>query len=99
MLASFVDVISPSGPSVSIRHTDGKISISIHTPQHIPLEYPRDTFIIILLRCAGQGRASNLGSIAAYHLLKSIGVLLDSVTLVFLPGEISFYLNHHLPLE
>jgi hypothetical protein len=35
-----MDVISPSGPFVSLRHADEQIPLLIHMPQTIPLEYP-----------------------------------------------------------
>jgi hypothetical protein len=42
--------LSSSGPRVSICHTDGQILPLVHTHQHTPLAYPRDTFLVILLR-------------------------------------------------
>jgi hypothetical protein len=38
--------LSPSGPRVSICHTDRQILLLVHMPQHTPLAYPKDTFSV-----------------------------------------------------
>jgi hypothetical protein len=34
--------ISPSGPRVSFHHAEEQIPLLMHTPQHTPLENPKD---------------------------------------------------------
>jgi hypothetical protein len=60
MLASFIDVISPSGPRVPIHHADAQIPILMHMPQRTTSEYHIDIFMITLLRCAGWWSQGNL---------------------------------------
>jgi hypothetical protein len=52
-MRNFMDVISPSGPRVSFRHTDEQILILIlvRMPQPTPSEYLINTYMITPLWC------------------------------------------------